>query len=173
MTIVIHGATVATVDADDTVIYDGAVAVEGDRIASVGNSREVLARYPQAEKIDATGKAIMPGFANVHTHLHMTLARGIYEDLSPPHRPPFTSGLAPLPVPELSPDELSALVPLGALEAIRSGTTAVARGCDGDRELCEVSADTGLRFLLSRTGLGQGQGHYRRPRPFRGRRSAR
>ena len=32
MTIVIHGATVATVDADDTVIYDGAVAIEADRI---------------------------------------------------------------------------------------------------------------------------------------------
>ncbi len=117
MTIVIHGATVATVDADDTVIYDGAVAVAGDRILSVGQSGEVLARYPQAEKIDATGKAIMPGFANVHTHLHMTLARGIYEDLSPPHRPPFTSGLAPLPVPALDPDEHQ-----------RSGAACCARG---------------------------------------------
>ena len=88
MTIVIHGAAVATVDADDTVIYDGGVAVEADRIVAVGSSREVLARYPQAERIDGTGKAVMPGFANVHTHLHMTLARGVYEDLSPPHKPP-------------------------------------------------------------------------------------
>ena len=46
---------------------------------------------------------MLPGFANIHTHLGMTLARGIYEDLSPPHTPPFTGGLAPLPLPELSP----------------------------------------------------------------------
>lgn len=105
MTIVIHGGAVATVDAADTVIYDGAVAVEADRIVAVGPSHEVLARYPQAELIDAGGKAVMPGFANVHTHLHMTLARGIYEDLSPPHKPPFTSGLSPLPLPPLDPDE--------------------------------------------------------------------
>ena len=119
MTIVIHGAAVATVDANDTVIYDGAVAVEADRIAAVGPSQEVLARYPQAEKIDGTGKAVMPGFANVHTHLHMTLARGIYEDLSPPHKPPFTSGLAPLPLPALDPDELAIFSQLAVLEAIR------------------------------------------------------
>ena len=48
MTIVIHGAAVATVDANDTVIYDGAVAIDGDRILRVGKSREVLDRYPQA-----------------------------------------------------------------------------------------------------------------------------
>jgi hypothetical protein len=63
MTIVIHGAAVATVDADDTVIYDGAVAVEADRIVAVGASRDVLARYPDAERLDGSGKAIMPGFA--------------------------------------------------------------------------------------------------------------
>ena len=105
MTIVIHGAAVVTVDASDTVIYDGAVAVEADRIVAVGPSREVLARYQQAELIDGEGKAVMPGFANVHTHLYMTLARGIYEDMSPPHKPPFTSGLSPLPLPPLDPDE--------------------------------------------------------------------
>ena len=50
----------------------------------------------------AAGKVVMPGFANIHTHFTLIIAKGIYEDLSPPHKPPFTSGLAPLPVPELS-----------------------------------------------------------------------
>src|SRR5215470_16048746 len=125
MTSVIHGAAVVTVDEADTVIYDGAVAVDADRIVAVGPTREVLARYPCAERVDAAGKAVMPGFANAHTHLHMTLARGIYEDLSPPNRPPFTGGLAPLPLPSLSPDEERLMATLGALEAIRSGTTLV------------------------------------------------
>src|SRR5208282_5590035 len=113
MTIVIHGAAVATLDANDAVLYDGAVAVEADRIVAVGRSAEVLARYPAAERVAADGKAVMPGFANVHTHLHMTLARGIYEDLSPPNKPPFTGGLAPLPLPALDPDEHRVFCRLG------------------------------------------------------------
>src|SRR5262245_6708964 len=166
MKIVIHGATVATVDADDTVIYDGAVAVEGDRILSVGKSGEVLDCYPQAEKIDASGKAVMPGFANVHTHLHMTLARGIYEDLSPPHRPPFTSGLAPLPMPALDPDELRIFCQLGVLEAIRCGTTAILEDATGIETYVEDLAATGVRFLLTERAWDKAKGSIGDPAPF-------
>src|SRR5262245_8584796 len=166
MTIVIHSATVATVDANDTVIYDGAVAIEGGRIASVGSSREVLARYPQAEKIDAAGKAVMPGFANVHTHLHMTLARGIYEDLSPPHKPPFTSGLAPLPMPPLQPEEHTIFCQLGVLEAIRCGTTAILEDATGIETYADAMAATGLRFLLTERAWDKAKGSIGDPAPF-------
>jgi 5-methylthioadenosine/S-adenosylhomocysteine deaminase len=166
MTIVIHGATLVTVDADDTVIYDGAVAIAGDRITKVGNSGEVLARYPEAEKIDATGKAVMPGFANVHTHLHMTLARGIYEDLSPPHRPPFSSGLAPLPMPPLSPDELTIFCQLGVLEAIRCGTTAILEDATGIETYVEALAASGARFLLTERAWDKAKGSIGDPAPF-------
>lgn len=50
MTIVIHGAAVVTADAGDSVIYDGAVANEADRIAAVRPSRDILTRYPGAER---------------------------------------------------------------------------------------------------------------------------
>jgi len=166
MTIVIHGAAVATVDADDTVIYDGAVAVEADRILAVGPSRDVLARYPGAEKVDGSGKAVMPGFANVHTHLGMTLARGIYEDLSPPHKPPFTSGLAPLPLPPLEPEELKIFCQLGVLEAIRSGTTAILEDATGIEIYVEEMAATGARFLLTERAWDKAKGSIGDPAPF-------
>ena len=166
MAIVIHGAAVVTVDAKDTVIYDGAVAVEADRIAAVGPSREVLASYPQAERIDGAGKAVMPGFANVHTHLHMTLARGIYEDLSPPHRPPFTSGLAPLPMPALAPDEHRIFCQLGVLEAIRCGTTAILEDATGIEAYVEDMAATGVRFLLTERAWDKAKGSIGDPAPF-------
>jgi 5-methylthioadenosine/S-adenosylhomocysteine deaminase len=51
MTIVVRGAAVVTVDAGDSVTYDGAVAIEADRIAAVGPSRDILTRYPGAERI--------------------------------------------------------------------------------------------------------------------------
>ncbi len=166
MTIVIHGAAVATVDADDTVIYDSAVAVEADRIAAGGPSRGILAPPPEAELVDGDGKAVMPGFANVHTHLYMTLARGIYEDLSPPHRPPFTSGLAPLPLPPLDPGEHRVFCQLGVLEAIRSGTTAILEDATGIESYVEDMAATGGRFLLTERAWDKAKGSIGDPSPF-------
>ena len=50
MTIVIHDAAIATVDDQDTLHYGAAIAIDGDRIAAIGPSAEILARYPAAEK---------------------------------------------------------------------------------------------------------------------------
>jgi 5-methylthioadenosine/S-adenosylhomocysteine deaminase len=158
MTIVIHGAAVATVDADDTVFYDGAVVVVADRIEAIGASRDILARFPDAERIDAADKAVMPGFANVHTHLYMTLARGIYEDMSPAHKPPFGSGLSPLPLPALSPDEHRVFCQLGVLEAIRSGTTAILEDATEIETYVEDLAATGVRFLVTERAWDKAKG---------------
>ena len=101
----IHGTTIVTADEAGSILYDAALVVRDGRIAALGPTTELIARYPDAERVDGRGRAILPGLANTHTHLSRVLARGIYEDLSPPHTPPFTGGLAPLPLPELTPDE--------------------------------------------------------------------
>ena len=101
MTILIHGTTVITADESDSVLYDAAIALEGGRIAAIGPSAALRSRFPAAEAIDGRDRAILPGFANIHTHLGMTLARGVFEDLSPPHQPPFCGGLSPIPLPAL------------------------------------------------------------------------
>jgi 5-methylthioadenosine/S-adenosylhomocysteine deaminase len=122
--IVIHNTTVVTVNGQDTIHYDAAVAVGDDRIVAVGPSAEIVARYRQADLVDGTGKAVLPGFANTHTHLGLTLARGIFEDMSLPNVPPFeTSGR--LPLPQVTAEENAVMCQLGALEALRSGTTAI------------------------------------------------
>jgi len=166
MTIVIHNAAIATVDDRDTVQYGAAIAITADRIATIGPSAEVLARHPTAERIDGTGKLVMPGFANLHTHLTMILARGVFEDLSPPHRPPFSGGLSPIPLPDMTPDERSAMAELGALEALRCGTTLVLEDGNDLGEYAPALAATGLRFMLAerahdRTGASIGD-----PAPF-------
>ena len=111
-----------------------------------------MARYRGAECIDGSGKAVFPGFANLHTHFELTLARGIYEDLSPPHAPPFTGGMAELPLPVLTRDERRTMCQLGALEAIRSGTTAVLEDSIDVGEYAQAMADTGLRITLTERG---------------------
>jgi 5-methylthioadenosine/S-adenosylhomocysteine deaminase len=146
--IVIHDAVVATVDDQDTVLYGGAVAIDGTMIAAVGPSAEILARYPEADKVNGHGKMVMPGFANTHTHLTMTMARGVFEDLSPPHKPPFSGGLSPIPLPDMNPDERRVMAELGALEALRSGTTFALEDSNDVDQYADALAATGMRFLL-------------------------
>jgi len=50
-------------------IEDGAVYTAGDRIVDVGTTSEVLSRHPRASvQLDATGKVVVPGFVDPHTH---------------------------------------------------------------------------------------------------------
>jgi 5-methylthioadenosine/S-adenosylhomocysteine deaminase len=164
--IIIENTTVVTVDRNDTIHHAGALAVQGGRIAAVGPSRAVAARFPGAARIDGTGKVVMPGFANIHTHFTLIIAKGIYEDLSPPHKPPFTSGLAPLPVPPLSKDEMNVMVRLAALEAIRSGTTAALEDGSNVEDYAQTIADTGLRLLLCEKAWDKAKGNIGDPGPF-------
>src|SRR5829696_1056202 len=106
MATIIRDATIITVDPSDAVHYNAAVAVDGGFIAAVGPSDTIVAAHPGAEIIDARGKAVMPGFANIRSHFSMIIAKDVYEDLSPPNKPPFISGLAPIPLPELDSDEM-------------------------------------------------------------------
>ena len=53
-------------------ISDAAIAVVGEKIAAVGPTREVAARYPEREAkavLDARGRLVAPGFVDAHTHL--------------------------------------------------------------------------------------------------------
>jgi 5-methylthioadenosine/S-adenosylhomocysteine deaminase len=149
MTLIIHGTTILTIDDADRVLHGAAIAIEGGRIAALGPDAEILPRFPDATLIDGRDRAVLPGFANIHTHLGMTLARGIFEDFSPPHRPPFCGGLSPIPLPRLAAEEASVMAQLGALEAIRSGTTALLEDGAGLIHNAEAMAATGLRMLLT------------------------
>ncbi|MBI2881824.1 MAG: amidohydrolase [Candidatus Tectomicrobia bacterium] len=66
---VLAGGVVLTLDEAGTLLEDGAVAVERDRIVDVGPAQAVRARHPGKEVIDAKGRVILPGLVNVHNHL--------------------------------------------------------------------------------------------------------
>ncbi len=97
--LIVTGGTVITMDAARRVIPDGAVAVTGERIVAVGPRAEVEPAHPAATRIDATGKAVLPGLIDSHGHaghgLVKTLGSGdsaawfqacrhIYTQASPP-----------------------------------------------------------------------------------------
>ena len=73
MSILFTHVTALLMDEDFTTLHDGFVAVEGSRIAYVGAQRPEGA-YDKI--IDCSGRVMLPGFVNAHTHLPMTLMRG-------------------------------------------------------------------------------------------------
>src|SRR5262245_62114678 len=77
----ISGGTIVTMDGNYRVIEDGYIAIRGDRIIDLGSRSEIGHKYIAKEVIDATGKAILPGLVNTHTHVPMVMFRGIADDL--------------------------------------------------------------------------------------------
>jgi len=80
--LLISGGTVVTMDASRAILDDGAVAVKGDTIVAVGPRSELEARYAAKQTIDARGGLVLPGFINGHTHVPMTLFRGLHDDVT-------------------------------------------------------------------------------------------
>ena len=165
-TTIIHDTTVVTVDDAGRIERDAAVVITDGRIAAIGPSAALLARHPAAERVDGRGRAVFPGFANTHTHLPRVLARGIYEDLSPPHTPPFTGGLAPLPLPRLTADEERVMALLGAVEAIRSGTTLLLEEGESLERYADSLVDSGLRLVLCERAWDRANAGIGQPGPF-------
>ena len=78
MSVLFTNACVLTMDGSRTALHNAFVAVEGSRITHVGAQRPEGA-FDRV--IDCTGKVLMPGFVNAHTHTAMTLLRGYADDL--------------------------------------------------------------------------------------------
>jgi 5-methylthioadenosine/S-adenosylhomocysteine deaminase len=76
----VTNGTVLTLDAGDTEIINGAVAIAKDTIAAVAPADEFGA-WSVSQVIDANGGIIMPGLINSHTHAAMTCFRGLADDL--------------------------------------------------------------------------------------------
>jgi len=145
MATIIRNATVITGDAGRTVYHDGAVAVDGDRIVGIGPTSEVLAAHPDAEQVAGAGMAVFPGLVNCHTHLLATVDRGILEDFGFPTRLRFPVSARSL----LTQEEEQVMAVLGALEAIRSGTTCLMEISAGVQGYAPHLESTGLRLVLA------------------------
>lgn len=113
-------ATIVTMNPGRDIIEAGAVYISGDRIQDVGLTADLQARYPQAEIVDCTGRVIIPGMINTHTHLFQTLLKGLGDDRV--LKDWFTSMTGPSAV-VLTPDDCYAAALHGCVESIKAGVT--------------------------------------------------
>src|SRR6185295_3299295 len=135
-------------DQQFTVHSPGAVAVAGDSIAAVG--REALA-FQAAATIDCGGRVVMPGLVNAHTHVPMTLLRGLADDL---RLDVWLMGyMMPVERAFVSPDFVRLGTRLGCAEMIRSGVTGFADMYYFEEAIAEATAAAGMRALCAQTVL--------------------
>ena len=149
--LLVTGGTVLTMDPARRVIPDGAVAVAGGRILAVGPRAEIEHRFTAAQKIDATGHAVLPGLINTHTHAPMTLFRGLADDLRLQEW--LEKYIFPAEARNVDADFVRWGTRLAALEMIRGGTTTFADMYYFEDVVAEATKEAGLRGVLGETIL--------------------
>jgi len=147
--LLITGGIVVTVDGNFTIFSPGAIAVREGKILAVGNAADVGARYAAKARYDATGKILLPGLVNTHTHAAMTLLRGIADDL--PLDRWLTENIFPAEGKNVSPGFVYDGTLLAALEMIQGGTTSFADMYYFEADVARAVDKAGLRAVLGET----------------------
>ena len=149
--LLLTNAIVLTMDEDFHIYEPGAVAVRGNTIVAVGPAEEIAAAYTAAETCDCGGKVLSPGLVNAHTHVPMTLLRGLADDL---RLDVWLLGyMMPVEREFVSPEFVYLGTKLAAAELIRSGVTAFADMYYFEEEVAKAAAEAGLRALAAETVL--------------------
>jgi 5-methylthioadenosine/S-adenosylhomocysteine deaminase len=146
---IVRGGTIVTMDAGRRVIEDGAVAVRGGRIVAIGKRADIERGYSAREVIDATGRVVMPGLINGHTHVPMTLFRGLADDLDLNEW--LTKYIFPAEAKNVSEEFVRAGTRLGLAEMIRGGTTTYCDMYYFEDAVADETARAGLRGVLGET----------------------
>lgn len=147
--LLLTNASVLTMDADFHLYEPGAVAVQGDSILAVGPQDDLKARFAPAQTVDCGGKVVMPGLINAHTHVPMTLLRGLADDL---RLDVWLLGfMMPVEREFVSPEFVRLGTQLACLELIRSGVTCFADMYYFEESVAKATAEVGLRAVCSQT----------------------
>ena len=148
---ILTNAVVLTMDAAASHFEPGAVAVHGDRIAAVGDQAEIEAGYSAAEVVDCGGRVLMPGLINAHTHVPMTLLRGLADDL---RLDVWLLGyMMPVERAFVDRDFVRLGTRLACAELIRSGVTTFNDMYYYEEEVARATVDSGLRAVCGQTIL--------------------
>lgn len=147
--LIIGGGTVVTMDKNRRVIENGGVVIRGDKIVAVGTRAEVTRRYRAARTIDATGKVIIPGLINTHTHVPMSLFRGISDDLD--LNDWLTKYIFPAEAKNVDEAFVRAGTRLGLAEMIRGGTTTYCDMYYFEDAIADETKKAGVRGVLGET----------------------
>lgn len=142
-------AIVLTMDEQLNQYDPGAVAVKGDSIVAVGNEADLKKEYSAGEVIDCGGKVLMPGLVNAHTHVPMTLLRGLADDL---RLDVWLMGyMLPVEREFVSPEFVRLGTLIACAEQIRSGVTTFNDMYFFEDDIAQATAEAGMRAVCGQS----------------------
>jgi 5-methylthioadenosine/S-adenosylhomocysteine deaminase len=153
--LLITNATIVTMDPSRRVIEGGIIGVRGDTISFVGTESELrlhaIKGFMGVQTIDAKGKLALPGFINGHTHVPMTLLRGLHDDVTLDDW--LRKYIFPAEAKNVTEDFVRWGTRLAAAEQIRSGVTTFADMYYFEDAVAEETKAAGMRGVLGETLL--------------------
>lgn len=147
--LIVSGGTVVTMDRLRAIVEDGAVVIKGDTILEVGSRAELEGKYQAAQTIDARGTLVLPGFVNGHTHVPMTLFRGLHDDVTLDEW--LHKYIFPAEAKNVDEEFVRWGTRLAAAEQIRSGITTFADMYYFEDVIAEETKAAGMRGVLGET----------------------
>jgi len=151
--LIISGDYVVTMDANSSVIRDGAVAVDDGLIIAIGSADEINAQYTANGNLEGDNRIVMPGLINGHSHAAMTLLRGVADDLALMDW--LNNYIFPAEVEFVDPEFVRIGTELACWEMIRGGTTTFVDMYYYPDVIAQVVEQCGMRAFVSATVIDQ------------------
>ncbi len=147
--LLLTNAIVLTMDENLTSYEPGAVAIRGDSILKAGAEADLRQEFSAKEVVDCGGKVLMPGLVNAHTHVPMTLLRGLADDL---RLDVWLLGyMMPVEREFVSKDFVRLGTQIACVELIRTGVTCFADMYYFEEQVAQATAEAGMRAVCSQT----------------------
>ncbi|MGB4595036.1 MAG: amidohydrolase family protein [Anaerolineaceae bacterium] len=146
---ILHNGILITFNKTYKIFEPGAIAIQGSFIVAVGEDQEILGNYEAQETVDCQRNVIMPGLINTHTHVPMTLLRGLANDL---RLDVWLMGyMMPVEREFVTPEFVRLGTKIGCAEMIRSGITTFADMYYFEDTIAETTAQIGMRALTGQS----------------------
>jgi 5-methylthioadenosine/S-adenosylhomocysteine deaminase len=142
----IEHTTVVTMNTEKEILHDASIAIQDAHIAAIGKVEDLRKAYPDAKQVDGRGKVALPGLINAHTHIPMSLQKGV--TLAIP------DGLYRVMWPvekNLSAEDVFIGALAGGAEALLGGTTTVVDHYFFAEETAKAVIELGLRGMIGHT----------------------
>ncbi len=143
---VIHNCTIITVDPEFNIIKHGIICIKDSRLEQISTKTHEQNPPDSKKVIDAKGGIVMPGLINTHTHLPMTLFRGLADDL--PLNIWLNEHIFPAENKHINPESVRYGTLLACSEMLLSGTTTCCDGYFLEDTVAEAVNDSGMRAVL-------------------------
>ena len=141
------GGTVLTMEPDSEPIPNGAIAIADGCVAAVGPAEELLELAPTGEVLNAGNCLVLPGLVNTHSHLAMTLLRGLADDL--PLMKWLEHHVWPAEKKHMNREVVRLGTELAVAEQLLGGVTTTTDMYFFADEVCEVLSEAGMRGVIA------------------------